>query len=106
MRFPSVPNEIKPFPSPPKCSGISRFHNDHSRVWGFSRGGGTVLFKLLPIATQVCLTHENRINGLVSTSWNTHDFIANMVTSRIKRISSIGNPSARSLTSWQAFRGI
>ncbi|GBO28414.1 hypothetical protein AVEN_242355-1 [Araneus ventricosus] len=28
------PNEIKPFPSLPKCSGISRFHNDrHRHVW-------------------------------------------------------------------------
>ncbi|GBL80940.1 hypothetical protein AVEN_26344-1 [Araneus ventricosus] len=47
MRLPpvlSVPNEMKPFPSPPKCSGISRFHNDrHRHVWclGFSRGGRT-----------------------------------------------------------------
>ncbi|GBN60161.1 hypothetical protein AVEN_250039-1, partial [Araneus ventricosus] len=34
MRLPAVlsaPNEIKPFPSPPKCSGISRFHNDRHR---------------------------------------------------------------------------
>ncbi|GBM73987.1 hypothetical protein AVEN_121795-1 [Araneus ventricosus] len=28
----SAPNEINPFPSLPKCSGISRFHNYH-RVW-------------------------------------------------------------------------
>ncbi|GBM55575.1 hypothetical protein AVEN_74533-1 [Araneus ventricosus] len=27
----SAPNEIKPFSSPPKCSGISRFHNDLHR---------------------------------------------------------------------------
>ncbi|GBO08020.1 hypothetical protein AVEN_11340-1 [Araneus ventricosus] len=37
MRFPpapSTPNEIKPFPSLPKCSGISRSHNDrHRHVW-------------------------------------------------------------------------
>ncbi|GBO18943.1 hypothetical protein AVEN_46421-1 [Araneus ventricosus] len=37
MRLPPVlpaPNEIKPFPSPPKCSGISRFRNDsHLHVW-------------------------------------------------------------------------
>ncbi|GBN66450.1 hypothetical protein AVEN_272201-1 [Araneus ventricosus] len=34
MRRPSVlptPNEMKPFSSPPKCSGISRFHNDRHR---------------------------------------------------------------------------
>ncbi|GBN18842.1 hypothetical protein AVEN_73221-1 [Araneus ventricosus] len=30
----SAPNQTKPFPSPPKCSGISRFHNDRRRhVW-------------------------------------------------------------------------
>ncbi|GBN62202.1 hypothetical protein AVEN_137849-1 [Araneus ventricosus] len=48
MRIPSVlsaPNEIKPFPSPPKCSGISRSHDArHRYVWclGFSIGGNTV----------------------------------------------------------------
>ncbi|GBN99670.1 hypothetical protein AVEN_127132-1 [Araneus ventricosus] len=31
---PSAPNEIQPFPSPPKCSGIARFHNDrHRHIW-------------------------------------------------------------------------
>ncbi|GBN61347.1 hypothetical protein AVEN_125609-1, partial [Araneus ventricosus] len=31
---PSAPNETKPFPSPPKGSGISRFHNGrHRNVW-------------------------------------------------------------------------
>ncbi|GBM31189.1 hypothetical protein AVEN_242603-1 [Araneus ventricosus] len=42
---PSAPNEIKSFTSPPKWSGICRFHNDrHRYVWclGFSRGGRTV----------------------------------------------------------------
>ncbi|GBM23013.1 hypothetical protein AVEN_19856-1 [Araneus ventricosus] len=37
MRLPpvlSTPNETKPFPSPSKCSGISRFYNDrHKHVW-------------------------------------------------------------------------
>ncbi|GBM16949.1 hypothetical protein AVEN_267336-1 [Araneus ventricosus] len=37
MRLPPVlntPNERKPFPSPPKCSGISRFYdNRHRYVW-------------------------------------------------------------------------
>ncbi|GBL85146.1 hypothetical protein AVEN_183403-1, partial [Araneus ventricosus] len=51
-----------------------------------------------------CLVAEDKVSRLVSTSWNTRDFVANMVTRGIKRISSIGNPSARSLTSWQAFR--
>ncbi|GBM58873.1 hypothetical protein AVEN_87164-1 [Araneus ventricosus] len=41
MRLPpflSAPNEIKLCPSPLESSGISRFHNDRSGVWGFSRG--------------------------------------------------------------------
>ncbi|GBM98067.1 hypothetical protein AVEN_121493-1 [Araneus ventricosus] len=39
----SARNEIMPFPSPPKCSGISRFHNDrHRHVWCLSRGDNTV----------------------------------------------------------------
>ncbi|GBN21699.1 hypothetical protein AVEN_201574-1 [Araneus ventricosus] len=48
MRFLPVlptPTEIKPFPSPPKCYGISRFHNNrHRHVWclGFSSCGRAV----------------------------------------------------------------
>ncbi|GBM63612.1 hypothetical protein AVEN_65887-1 [Araneus ventricosus] len=39
----SPPNEIKPFPSPPKCGGISSFHNDRLRhVWCLSRGVRTI----------------------------------------------------------------
>ncbi|GBM78442.1 hypothetical protein AVEN_96777-1 [Araneus ventricosus] len=41
----SLSNKIKQFPSPPKCSEISRFHYDRQRhvwCWVFSRGSWIV----------------------------------------------------------------